>query len=703
MPSKFWNDASASSSDSDDSAEEIEAVAEEPSTKDSHNDSSEIDELFRTQSLPTDASIIVPDPSDGESPDLTREQHRDNLMGALLLDYHKTRVAEAFNAKQGMNVTRDTPEVVAIAQQLCNVAISKLVQADILSATPSSEPGSEQSEEYTKILDRFTLGSVGSSNGTSFGTGHQQSLEGGLQGGTNSLALALRPTSNGLQPSNQQHNKLLNMMLNANRIGAIGSPITSPSSDMILSSSSLRQHSHYDSSFQQLKLLGKGGFGKVYHAHSVFDKKEYAIKKIPLSQRLTLKYQQGGLHELESVLREVQALAQLDHANVVRYHATWIEDPKQVVSPKATTMRPHPVSRQRLIADRPHLPNPRVIEESRSGGIVFGESSRRDSVDVSLPGPQGWSINEVQAKPHDKYDQSTSMHASQIFTDGFAKGSSSSDSNIDDTVCVLHVQMSLYPMTLSQYLAPTPPSSTSPPSSPPRRHCFHLIPSLRILLGILSGLRYVHSIGLIHRDIKPGNIFLSLHEDLLPSADPTTHQNGFYSVGDCRSCGAGIAEAAAASCLHVNPRIGDFGLVAELARSEVHLDVGGSSASSPSKVVGTEYYRPPQPVADAKTNKAGLPIDEKIDVFALGIVFVELLWCCDTSTERLHVLRDLQRGVLPREFAASIDREGHGGAGAGIGQEVADCIKGMIEHDASVRIDCSEVKERVIRILGKCS
>jgi eukaryotic translation initiation factor 2-alpha kinase 3 len=405
---------------------------------------------------------------------------------------------------------------------------------------------------------------------------------------------------------------------------------------------------------------------------------------------------------LESVLREVQALAQLDHANVVRYHATWIEDPKQVMSPKATTMRPHPLSRQRLIADRPHSPSPRVMEESGSGGIVFGESSQRGSVDVSLPGASGWSVNEVQAKPDDKHDHSTSIHPSQIFTDGFARGSSSSDSSIDDTVCVLHVQMSLYPMTLSQYLAPTPSSSTSPPSSPPRRHCFHLIPSLRILLGILSGLQYVHSIGLIHRDIKPGNIFLSLHEDLIPSASPTSHQNGFYSVGDCRSCGAETQQTIAASRLHVNPRIGDFGLVAELARSEVHLDVASSSGSSPSKVVGTEYYRPPQPAAHAEKGKASTSIDEKIDVFALGIVLVELLWRCDTSTERLHVLRDLQRGVLPRDFAASIDREGHRGAAAGIGQEVADCIKGMIEHDADVRIGCSEVKERVTHILRKC-
>lgn len=697
MRSFFRNSGEDSSYSESSSEEDIKPEVEEPSTKDSNNDSSEVDELFRTESLPSNASIAVSDTTDGNAAVSSTDQHRDNLMGALLLEHYKTKVYELL-PKHSSIISRDSPEVVQYAQQLCSNAIGELQQANIMSGTPSSAPGSQQSGQYTHYLNTIGLKTMGGMMASS----DQLRLQGS---GANNLALV--PAAGG------QINNVLLDLLSANGLGSVSMP--SPYSDMALSTVTPRQHSHYDSSFQQLRLLGKGGFGKVYHAHSVFDKKEYAIKKIPLSQRLTLKYQQGGLHELESVLREVQALAQLDHYNVVRYHATWIEEPKSAPSPTSNRPPARPMPQHRLLTHRPHSASVRTVDAS-DNGIVFGDSSRRGSLEAPVSAVQGWSINEIPDKLHDK---STSMRESQLFTDGFAKGSSSTDSNLDDTVCVLHVQMSLYPMTLSQYLAPVPPTTSSPPSSPPRRHCFHLVPSLRIILGILSGLQYVHSLGLIHRDVKPGNIFLSMHEDDTPIAASTGHKNGFYSVGHCHACATSEPEAeveAFAKALHINPRIGDFGLVAELARSDVHLDAAdpmGSSSRS-AKAVGTEYYRPP-PVA-AVTDSSGNtlsgtrppPIDEKIDVYALGVILVELLWRCDTAAERLHVLRDLQRGRLPRGFVEGLNAEAAATVSATetelsirTGDKVAEMIRGMLEADSSKRLGCREVREKIMDVLQR--
>ena len=58
--------------------------------------------------------------------------------------------------------------------------------------------------------------------------------------------------------------------------------------------------------------LGIGGFGSVFKATNKIDKKIYAIKVIE---------QNTGL-----VLREVENLSLLEHNNVIRYHASWIEN-----------------------------------------------------------------------------------------------------------------------------------------------------------------------------------------------------------------------------------------------------------------------------------------------------------------------------------------------------------------------------------------
>jgi len=66
-----------------------------------------------------------------------------------------------------------------------------------------------------------------------------------------------------------------------------------------------------------------------------------------------------------------------------------------------------------------------------------------------------------------------------------------------DSQLALHLQMALYPGTLADYLAPAAPSSTS--SVPPAKHCFHLQPSIRILLAMLDGVAYLHHQQIVHR------------------------------------------------------------------------------------------------------------------------------------------------------------------------------------------------------------
>ncbi|XP_038069865.1 eukaryotic translation initiation factor 2-alpha kinase 1-like [Patiria miniata] len=76
----------------------------------------------------------------------------------------------------------------------------------------------------------------------------------------------------------------------------------------------------YQREFKELCLLGKGGFGKVYkcpQVRSKLDQRLYAIKKIKLKPT--------NIEKSLKLVKEVQLLASLKHANVVGYNTSWIE------------------------------------------------------------------------------------------------------------------------------------------------------------------------------------------------------------------------------------------------------------------------------------------------------------------------------------------------------------------------------------------
>ena len=75
----------------------------------------------------------------------------------------------------------------------------------------------------------------------------------------------------------------------------------------------------YKNSFEEICLLGKGGFGIAYKVRHKLDSNFYCIKKI----RLHLGYNQDIKEH--KVYREIMALPKLNHKNVVRYFGCWAE------------------------------------------------------------------------------------------------------------------------------------------------------------------------------------------------------------------------------------------------------------------------------------------------------------------------------------------------------------------------------------------
>ncbi|XP_035747910.1 interferon-induced, double-stranded RNA-activated protein kinase isoform X3 [Egretta garzetta] len=140
-------------------------------------------------------------------------------------------------------------------------------------------------------------------------------------------------------------------------------------------------------------------------------------------------------------------------------------------------------------------------------------------------------------------------------------------------------------------------------------------------LQILKGVEYIHSEGLIHRDLKPQNIFIS-HEDKI--------------------------------------KIGDFGLVTSAVCGTLTENTGTSSYMAPEQF-GDRYGK-------------------EVDIYALGLIWFEILSAFSCCHEKSKVWRDVRDGKLPESFSNQFATK-------------APIIKKMLSRDSSGRYSASEILE----------
>lgn len=173
-----------------------------------------------------------------------------------------------------------------------------------------------------------------------------------------------------------------------------GSPSGSPLTQLALTDTYQHQFldDRYTREYLELSVLGRGGFGVVVKAQNRLDGRTYAIKIIIMDRK--------DSDNNKKLLREVQALAQLDHPNIVRYHSTWLQLftvpahlwPKGHAARKLKKRQQQPRSQCREKVEMNHFfptsqvkiqeisssPGPDKFEES-SGGIIFMDGSRNKS------------------------------------------------------------------------------------------------------------------------------------------------------------------------------------------------------------------------------------------------------------------------------------------------------------------------------------
>ncbi|XP_012065156.1 eIF-2-alpha kinase GCN2 isoform X2 [Jatropha curcas] len=135
---------------------------------------------------------------------------------------------------------------------------------------------------------------------------------------------------------------------------------------------------------------------------------------------------------------------------------------------------------------------------------------------------------------------------------------------------------------------------------------------------IVEGLAHIHGHGIIHRDLTPNNIFFDARSDI---------------------------------------KIGDFGLAKFLKLEQLDHDTTLPTDTNCVSIdgtgqVGTYFYTAPE-------IEQGWPkIDEKADMYSLGIVFFELWHPFGTAMERHIILSDLkQKGQLPPSWVTQFPEQ----------------------------------------------
>ncbi|XP_048349662.1 eukaryotic translation initiation factor 2-alpha kinase 1 isoform X1 [Sphaerodactylus townsendi] len=373
------------------------------------------------------------------------------------------------------------------------------------------------------------------------------------------------------------------------------------------------QTSRYINEFDEISKLGKGTYGTVYKVRNKLDGQFYAIKKILIKKATKT--------DCMKMLREVKVLAELQHPNIVGYHTAWMEHVQPGCRKVERTLEwPSLKTSSEPGSTKDHGS---IEEMEDSSSIVFADSSdsasrghkenKTSTCELSADSYDSSSTNEaasrsfrvdnpLSALPQDG-NQASISHEEFPQKDLCLQGQCEMEYHL-----MLHIQMQLCETSLCHWIADRNKRCLKTETSDPYHHV-DVNRTLKIFQELLEGVYYIHSMGILHRDIKPRNIFLH---------GPDHHV-----------------------------KIGDFGLACkDIIQKDSHSshNVKQRAGLIHTSGVGTCLYASPEQLQ-------GCQYDFKSDMYSVGVILFELFQPFGTQMERTKNLMGLRDGHLPLPFS----------------------------------------------------
>jgi serine/threonine protein kinase len=370
------------------------------------------------------------------------------------------------------------------------------------------------------------------------------------------------------------------------------------------------ENNRFKNSFSNIVEIGHGSYGYVFKALHKLEGKFYAIKKIAIVLK------NGEDPRKMTVFREVAAMANLKHKNIVRYITSWVEqsfdnDDEDDLAKGEESEESHVDFLSKNFSKRFSIKREDSDDFDTYLSPNMNFKKNVDKIKKVVPDPtddfvitfeECSKIHKVENGQNNSVDDEAHKH-SQIFD--YPRFERTCTDSIEKVA--LYIQMDFCKgMSLINYI-----------SNP--KFVISEFDIYWIFIQLVDGLAYIHSRGVVHRDLKPGNIFVD---------------------------GSGVI------------KIGDFGL-ATIAQNDLAVIGTNVSANNLSHTnlknlfekikkgnplvsyqVGTPLYSSPEQEND-------LPYDHKADIYALGIILYELMGNFKTYHERISEISRLKKEGRP--------------------------------------------------------
>ncbi|KAJ0173486.1 hypothetical protein K1T71_010635 [Dendrolimus kikuchii] len=391
-------------------------------------------------------------------------------------------------------------------------------------------------------------------------------------------------------------------------------------------------HSRLHAEFEVLDWLGKGAFGDVLKVKNKLDGGFYAIKRVKLNPE--------SVQLNKKITREVKLLSRLNHENVVRYFNAWIEttteqddSEENSLATKTSSVKPPMDSLMGVVAK---LGQEVKIEWSMSEAPMRGGEERDSSSDSEA----GDDDDEADPwftiiRPEDETSEESSI---EFERDSDDKSITIPSEDVVDAAPMRPQSVRLHQVLYIQMEFCEKHTLRQAIDTGLYQEHFR---AWRLFREIVEGLAHVHQRGMIHRDLKPVNIFLDSND-------------------------------------HV--KIGDFGLATKAftalpvdEKLKNQEEIGGSLTGQ----VGTALYVAPELLQTSK-----VIYNQKVDIYSLGVILFEMFHPpLDTGMERMLVLTELRTKdiLLPKSFIKVENAK------------QIHVIRWLLNHEASLRPTCAEL------------